>query len=68
MLKTGEIIRIKENLRVGDYYGSLMYNRNMQEFCGKKLVIIKSFPGMFWAKDTETQEAVALTEEMVVLG
>ena len=68
MLRTGEIIRIKDNLKVGNYYGSLMFNRNMQEFCNKKLVIIKSFPGMFWAKDVETQEVIALTTEMVVLG
>lgn len=68
MLRVGEIIRIKENLKVGNYYGGLMYNRNMKEFCNKKLVIIKSYPGMFWAKDMESQEVVALTPEMVVMG
>lgn len=68
MFRVGEIIRIKENLKVGNYYGGLMYNHNMQEFCNKKLVIIKSYQCMFWAKDMESQEVVALTPEMVVMG
>lgn len=69
MLRTGEIVRIKEGLKIGNTYGGAMYNRYINSFKGKKLTVIKTFPGLIWAQDTEiTHEMVILASPMVVLG
>ena len=69
MIKIGEIVRVKEGLKIGNTYGGTMYNRYIDSFKGKKLTVIKSFPGLIWAQDTETtHETVILALPMVVLG
>lgn len=69
MIKIGEIVRLKDNLEPGITYGGMAFYDFMNEFKGKKLEVIRSYPNFVCVVDRERKlEMITVSNAMVVLG